>query len=134
VERDKKNERRFDMKLEDQVTNKELSENLEKLGVNQNGQWWWHSHPESDSVFIEKYDYVSNDSLSVPLFSAFTVAELGEMLPVNLTTSGRKTDSVYSCIYGTPDGMMCKESDTEADARAKMLIFLIENKLMEVTK
>ena len=65
--------------------------------------------------------------------SAFTVAELGEMLP-KMARSGKTTDNSYSCqVLGEYVGtsrMGLEHADTEADARAKMLIYLLENNLI----
>ena len=59
---------------------------------------------------------------------AYTVGELGEMLPENTRTT--KWYSCYSCAFKNPDAPedgRHKKSKSEADARAKMLIWLIEN-------
>lgn len=64
-------------------------------------------------------------------FSAFTVAELGDLLPY-VAMGGYlmtfKGDSDWACAYGVSYTV---RSTTEADARAKMLIYLIENQLMD---
>ena len=72
--------------------------------------------------------------------SAFTVAELGEMLPAEMTDTGESNS--YSMTTVNCDGFWVvayevagmkiseqMEAETEADARAKMLIYLLENKL-----
>ena len=85
--------------------------------------------------------------------SAFTVAELGEMLPQYIRIQhGRikkkrdfhlymskcwKGDGRYYVGYmvlsgDEPDFTLCAELNTEANARAKMLIYLIENKLIKL--
>lgn len=94
-------------------------------------------------------------------YSAFTVAELGEMLPVYINYEGRPLE--YYC-YTTDEEWVCDEHNqptilsqprlyyakylrmqpepksievsdqTEANARAKMLIHLIENKLITLEK
>jgi hypothetical protein len=59
------------------------------------------------------------------IYSAFTSTELGEMLPDDYkTTRKNKTWIAYAAFRGTDI-----EAATEADARAKMLIYLIENGL-----
>jgi hypothetical protein len=84
--------------------------------------------------------------------SAFTVAELGEMLPKEIwvkTKRNVKKKAWLHCIYET-DGatwdiwyktntidedleyLPLQSDSSEADARAKMLIYLIENKLIEI--
>lgn len=74
--------------------------------------------------------------------SAFTVAELGEMLPKCLHVGIHMHDltiirsSVWRFYYGVNMAdsvyLTTGNDDTEADARAKMLIYLIENKLITV--
>jgi hypothetical protein len=62
------------------------------------------------------------------IISAFTVAELGEILGKGYWTT--KLDEVWSCkIRG--NGNHFEHADTEADARAKMLVDLLENKLIQ---
>lgn len=73
---------------------------------------------------------------------AFTVAELGEMLPpgygshkvsdITHVTEFQSTfdEAEYSCT--SPYKEPYQVAKTEADARAKMLIYLIENKLISV--
>lgn len=80
------------------------------------------------------------------VYAAFTVAELGDMLPARLEPEGaykehdvyrlamEKQDTRWNIVYICAkcggrlfDPML---ADTEADARAKMFIYLIENKLI----
>lgn len=65
-------------------------------------------------------------------YSAFTVAELGEMLGIychtektGINTDGRDWEAFHP---SWEDKIIV--ADTEADARAKMLIYLLENKLI----
>ena len=73
-------------------------------------------------------------------YSAFTVAELGEMLQKRfdpLDSSGRTSSvPVYGGMQYTwyQNGEVIARADTEADARAKMLIHLIEQGIIDPTK
>ena len=76
--------------------------------------------------------------------AAFTVAELGEMLPecflwngeTQVTLTGSKYSGGWHVTYmstkfqGKRAINHFEDGDTEANARAKMLIYLIENKLI----
>ncbi len=63
--------------------------------------------------------------------SAFTVAELGEMMPKGFASYFRKRLNNWQCIapYAEPE-VPHTHSVTEANARAKMAIYLLENKLI----
>lgn len=144
------------MKLENQVTNLELSKKLKGLGVKQESLFYWmfsaFSKPErqiiyyEDKVQLEK-DFVSN---RYDLTSAFTVAELGEMLPEEIEdpktkyifglhlnkVESKNWEVWYEYRWNDEERLIGEQvfySDTEANARAKMLIYLIENKLVKET-
>ena len=121
------------MKLEQQVCSLELAKRLKELGVPQESLFWWMGvriYPESEMEDFEPPPYWGEDDYC----SAFTVAELGEMLP----------EFIHSFKY--PDGFVCESNDmehfppgknhletiadTEANARATMLIYLLEKKLI----
>lgn len=115
------------MTLESQVVSLPLAKRLKELGVKQESLFYWSKHKNDvpqvlfDPIF--PHSYVT--------CSAFTVAELGLLLPV-MTTSYRGTSK--------PSGKWCCEydertkfyADTEADARTLTLIHLIEQKLITV--
>lgn len=113
------------MKLEQQVTNLELSKRLEELGVQQDSQFYWTTHNKhTDWVIVFCGEAVRmGDGIS-----AFTVAELGEMLP-----SGRYelfSDHIKRwALWKSENGF---SAATEADARAKMLIYLLEHNLISI--
>lgn len=113
------------MNLEQQISSLELSKRLKELGMKQESLWAYNhkgfpfSRGESD-MWTEQW------------LSAFTVAELGEMLPVYVT-SGKKDNGAWYCATISHDMGWKEESfdaEIEADARAKMLIYLLENNLM----
>lgn len=134
------------MKLEQQVVSLELAQKLKELGVKQESLFYWcgsHSNPDApwgihnwsirdkefrhwsirDKEFRLRY-YQSDDPVS-----AFTVAELGEILKNGGACSFYQ--GLWCCTYVSEDGRSHKEgADTEADARAKMLVYLLENKLI----
>ncbi len=113
------------MKLEDQVTNLELSKKLKELGVKQESLFVWYGLP----FWIPVLDTFKNKD-GLELYSAFTVAELGEMLPHHVTSTKSINNYWYSDWQFNNGTEHVEESDKEADVRAKMLIYLIENKLI----
>jgi len=65
-------------------------------------------------------------------YTAFTVAELGEMLPTIYIPirETNKAGADWILKYPNKLGDHWHRSKTEADARAKMLIYPLENKLV----
>jgi len=117
------------MKLENQVSNKELSKKLKELGIKQESLWKWRL---AGNLGWQIERHFSPIMVEEKQYSAFTVAELGELLPIYYSTffdgknwcvdeEGCKLEDVFELL----------EAKTEADARAKILIHLIENKLMK---
>ena len=138
------------MKLENQVVCRELSQEIEKLGVKQESIWyWWYDDPcssKEDPAYghYGEWKLVKTNAggIGMKYISAFTVAELGEMLPDDCLPR-RKTNSLKryqwhsTFCYPNPkkQGAFLIEdfiADTEADCRAKMLIYLIEKGLMKI--
>jgi len=127
------------MTLEQQVVSLDLAKRLKELGVKQESLFWWRSP-------LAHYGYpdwsLSDGELGhgSESYSAFTVAELGEMLPEGYL-SGRifldgEQENVMCARFSSPEFEVWNDSmqfaNTEADARAKMLIYLLENKLIVV--
>lgn len=139
------------MKLEQQVTSLELSRKLKELGVKQEGYFTWYKHlSEDDGTEVWTVNSEHNRPYANPMFSAFTVAELGEMLPKTVLVSRPRYRArmfyLHCGRYGVGAGhrphfvkyWFSKVTDfeereeTEVHARATMLIYLIENKLIPV--
>jgi len=135
------------MKLENQVCSLELAKKLKELGVKQESLFYWCEYKDQFVIPIKTKPYVifgNRKWKKELLISAFTVAELGEMLPHRIPNHQKVNP--YSFIdvdfYKNPSGFYqgwinnsrvtsCViMSDTEANARAKMLIYLIENNLL----
>jgi len=115
------------MRLEDQVSSLELSKRLKELGVKQ-GESLFIMRVDGGHVILNKpQDWDSN---SDHYYSAFTVAELGAMLPqYPYYLPVRQKDGIEWGIRVNGEWIQEK---TEADARAKMLIHLIEKGLVTV--
>ncbi len=116
------------MKIEQQVCTWEQAKKIKELGITQTSSYfYWHFGAVSETWILincEDSDIDAND------FSAYTVAELGVMMP-----SGY--DTMHSTMGGRRwfdlDGMDDREYyKTEAEARAAMLIYLLENNILKV--
>lgn len=129
------------MKLQNQVCSVEQAKRLKELGVNEKTFFSWELNYEPEPRLVVSVDWNEINHLS-----AYTVAEFGIMLPHpdNLTVLG---GFVYmsQCDISSNDGMpwyciweydtdkeergMRREiisGKTEAEARAAMLIYLLE--------
>ena len=121
------------MELNKQVTSLEISKRLKELGVKQESLWFWinlgKDFDKNDLIYMGE---LANGDTNDETLSAFTVAELGEMLPRELQLNGICD---WFC-HKEPDGKWriqyryYVQSLQEADARGKMLIYLLENKLI----
>jgi hypothetical protein len=138
------------MEFEKQVCSLEHSKRFKELGVKQESLWWWHRqkcvklHQNCD---CPKYHLTTKNLLFHSCFatinydtdfSAFTCAELGKLLPRQIELT-HPNDNYWKIVYREPlqieEGKVRSntypvEADTEANARAKMLIYLLENKLI----
>ncbi len=126
------------MKLIDSVCNVELAKKLEKLGVKQDSQWyWWYDDPCSDPndpAYGVYGDWLLSCNKLNRSLSAFTVAELGEMLPSNKIRTLKWFNDWFCEAFNdvaTQSNPLCRlVGKTEAKARAKMVIYLKERKLI----
>ena len=145
------------MKLEHQVVSLELAKKLEALGIPQKSYFMWIPTMQQGKVYEnaekgkysvahgKKHHNLPKDAFGdydVPIYSAYTVAELGELLPTEQNDrlgffSGRAINGWFCEVknYGVmPFERLHVElqHDTEANARAAMLIYLIENNHIKV--
>lgn len=119
------------MTNEQQVSSLTLSQRLKELGVKQESLFCWYYIDAPTLYAGPELGYTGYDlpSETSEVISAFTVAELGEMLPEKYVSIKDKGE--FKCMHKTEDGWeRVSSSETEADTRAKMLIYLLENDLM----
>lgn len=152
------------MKLEQQVCSLELAKRIKELGVKQESLWWWFDVPNmkknNKRIFATDFEpYISSArssthstnketqrTINQHTYSAFTVAEMGELLP-NWHYLGKDGFGHYYCglndeavendhikipkdFYYEDIGELQQEDKLPANALAKMLIYLLENKLI----
>lgn len=136
------------MRLEDQVANLELSKRLDELGVKIDSYFYWYKNPNSNEFKIfhhHRFELVQG-SENYEFYPAYTVAELGIIIPhilqsKNTTQSDSHFETfknennqwivTYVLKHSMPP-VIAILGDTEANARAKMLIWLIENGYVKV--
>lgn len=129
------------MKLENQVVSLELAKRLKELGVKQESLYWWAMYTDGTSQILYGISEEMGWNENRRRVSAFTVAELGEILaPYGVLEvpaySGPQTWIISLgftfCSYwrGVMPAIECID-DKEADARAKMLIYLLEKRLIK---
>ena len=114
------------MELEKQVVSLELAKRLKELGVKQESAFYW-AHWYDGLTQLQTRDQKERPALLTPhggreFISAFTVAELGMMIP---------GDYILPYREGSHSAWVAPNREralTEADARAKFLIYLISEK------
>jgi hypothetical protein len=123
--------------LEKQVCNVKLAQRLRKLRVNVRSLWTWCKIGKKWRVEWSEGD---EPLKAAQRAEAYTVSELGDMLPFSLDNKllkiGKCADGSWLVFYeqfcGTNGTKMIEDqgADTEADARAKMVIYLAKNKFI----
>jgi hypothetical protein len=122
------------VKLEQQVCSLDLSKRLKELGVKQESVFCWTRSRSTKDYELSSGTCIWETADKDGHVAAFIVAELGEMLPEEISHAGMKRVLVIGKPLGdwlvsyrnAKLGKMEFKADTEADARAKMLIYLIE--------
>ncbi len=121
-----------------QVVSLELSKELKKAGYPQEGLWWWNWSTEIEYT----PDIVQGDFAPMGIDKAVTptVAEMGEALPYRLRLpkddywlwQTKLKHGGTEIRYKTPNGSHFNpiQADTEANARAKMYLYLKKEKLI----
>lgn len=129
------------MNLKDQVVSLELAKKLKELGFKHDSHFKWTYHANLAKKGEWGLDlYIAR--LLYNEYHAFTASEVLEMLPATIKTWGILTitklqgysvgegyEIVYKQTDGTPMSIHCLDIHL-ANAAAKMLIYLKENKLV----
>jgi hypothetical protein len=137
--------------LENQVCSLELSIKLKELGVNQESLFYWYKDKKDEDRWKIFQLYGLNIKLkngNECVISAFNAVELGNMLPsrlqgdsgstgdsfLNMTKYFNNTNVISYVVSDNLTPIICIIDDLEVNARAKMLIFLLENELIKMSK
>ena len=119
--------------LEKQVSTLESSKILKELGVPQRSLFYWADVSNVKGNPGHKCVILNGNCDKLENYSAFTVAELGELLKGFQLPEYTAMDGWGDC-NANMNGNTYGSFNTEAEARAKMLIYLRKNKLIEVPK
>lgn len=134
------------LKLEEQVVSLEIAKKLKALNVEQKSLFYWFHYNSYAPKYKPKWvvDYYPNSSGYSERVNAFTVAELGEMFAgkiktknggtvLSITKRGARwyiTYEAYASCGTQAIDIEGFDDESEANARGKMLIYLLENKLI----
>lgn len=131
--------------IEQQVISLESAKRLKELGVKQESlfHWVYFNSPVTPAynhweLHYEgnRYKHCNEGNLKDFMLSAFTCSELGLILSSMATISyvnSRLGD--FTCVYIEEYVVRyITYSDTESESRAKMLIYLLENRLIPLEK
>jgi hypothetical protein len=129
------------MDISKQVASLEQAKRLKELGVTADSYFRWVcgiSEPKEDYILASEY---SSKSVRRNEFPAYTVAELGEMLPkryeaywtesYNLGCGEWRCDLYKRVGDSHSEVELSKYGSTEAEARCAMLIHLIEQGIIK---
>ena len=109
------------MELSAQVCSLELAKKLKELGVKQDSLWHWCDTENGFKVIIR------NEAPGYYEFaSAFTVAELGEIIPPKYLPSRPDLGMQWPVNIILSGARWTAMEKTEANARATTLVYLIE--------
>ena len=133
------------MELEQQVVSFENAKRLKELNIRKESLFYWCEFKDKYCIPIKTKPYIIYGKRKWKkelLISAFTVAELGEILPTYLKEHAKKgisfsVETDGFCIFKRHFGWIVsyaqfsRSDKTLANAMAQMLILLIENKLYD---
>lgn len=157
------------MKLKNQEVSVGLAKEMKELGVKQDSQRYWVYYTRTSLAErdwkelcgteddMEEFELELDYNLCkrvayIDRISAYTVAELGEMLPPYFVSYKTEYDGwqcespwgfndryvidsqkyqVYEKVSSAIPQRLVQEAQTEADARAKMVIYLIKEGLLK---
>jgi hypothetical protein len=111
----------------------ELAKRLKKLGVKQQSALYWVV-PTDETIHLSSLEFASAEKTIadgiIKKISAFTVAELGELLPQAYLRMIHKSPvgDCWTLPIHADNHPACRGTDhveTEAEARAKMVIYFL---------
>lgn len=137
------------MKLKEQVVSLELATKLKNLGVEQESYFVWYQAwggiwclGDNAAAMNNAVQIGQTTAFQINECSAFTVAELGEMLGAELTDANESDSFTLKCgnaidfwwaTFGNDEADVTPQFENVkfADVLAELMIFLIEEKLID---
>lgn len=127
------------MDIEDQLTSLKLSKKLFELGIKQDGLFYWCKPGPNSEYILNRCLFLDREFCQTGRhISAFTVAELGEMLPIKIKKYSLvivkiniKDTEVWETGYEHNIYVPRFIEHKLSDSLARLLIYLLENKLIE---
>lgn len=123
------------MKLKDQVCSLKLAKRLKELGVKQESLFYWSTYDNEWELITDEDRLIDPDDPEFKYCSAFTVAELD-----NIILNTRVTESMFiSYLRFLKRGQLIDVPDfiglitMSAEDKAEFVVYLIENKIVSVT-
>lgn len=115
------------MPKEKQVVSLEIAQRMDKLGIKGESLFCMDSYGD---IYDRKRDSLDDSEKYYP---AYTVAEMGEMLPKFFVSGKEENGGPYFCKDDCVTNKMTNEiifADSEAKARGLLLCYLKENNLL----
>lgn len=139
------------MKKEEQVCTLDQGKKLEELGVKADAIFFWYrgfSNVNGPAGTLVTKEWCDERCVQNAIYPAYTVAELGEMLPHTLfgekmlivSAPSEETEYLWCAMYVDVTEALSEvkehwaDGDTMAEALAQLLIYLLTNKLIDVNK
>jgi hypothetical protein len=121
------------MKLEDLVTNRELSQKLEDLGVPQNSHFYWRLVGNGE-YRLEHYEF--KDNVQDGDISAFTLSELGDItegLSTRSGSNGAKLGEIRKYEEDNMPNFWNYHEIPDVNQYGEFVFWLIENEYIDVS-
>lgn len=132
-------------KLTDHLVNLELSRKLHEIGVRKESIYYWSKLSiQKDYQLEQRVPMLTGEvilSACSEYIPAYLVSELGEMMPYIIQIKNDQLYLTMDCdrmpFYESMDrgtelySPYCNDDDNECDYRAKLLIYLIEEKIVK---
>ena len=141
------------MDIKQQVVSLELAKQLKKAGYKQKGVWWWLIGENAEghsAIQLVRNKEQRNGVFPEEICVVPTVAELGEALPTSINQDKKifrltiikyipsmqwvveykELGQSISLFDKENNKYVLEDADTEADARAKMWLYLKKNGLL----